>query len=145
MQIIKGKLLYKENDKYKLTSAWTFQTKTKKWIVSADYETDLASIPVFFNLVWRKNAANTYDQAAILHDFLFTEPDHAGVSYFEAQLLYLDAMLTLNTSLFSAIPIFIAVTLFSWIYFYDDNLTRVLSKVTEKTPFLATHKTNSVG
>jgi hypothetical protein len=76
---------------------------------------------------------------------LFTEPDHAGASYFEAQLLYLSAMLTLNTSLFSAIPIFIAVTLFSWIYFYDNNLTRVLSKVTEKTPFLAANKTHSVG
>jgi len=75
------------------------------------FVTDLSSVPRFIQ--WLIPKRGRYDDAAVIHDWLYSQPHTARLT---ADALFLDAMQTLGVSRWRRSLMFIAVRLFGWSY-----------------------------
>lgn len=96
--------------------------KIFEYTVPAGFMTDYASIPFPFNHLWVYNNSSAYNVAALIHDYCFIykqiirDGAQVKVNYWEANYLYLQIMRRLGERRRNAWPIFLAVLLFSWVY-----------------------------
>lgn len=73
--------------------------------VPVGYETDLASIPWPFNILFRPNGP--WAKAAVIHDFLYT--NYPEISKVISDSIFLEAMLVLKVNTFIAHLFYFAV------------------------------------